>query len=50
MADDYLLPLSGDEKLILVAGLKRLIDDDHYPLGRPDEYSDPTGINLFAVA
>jgi hypothetical protein len=32
MADDSLLPLSGDEKLALVAGLKRLIDDDRYPL------------------
>jgi hypothetical protein len=32
MADDSLLPLSGDEKLTLVAGLKRLIDEDHYPL------------------
>jgi hypothetical protein len=29
MADDSLLPLSGDEKLALVAGLKRLIDEDH---------------------
>jgi hypothetical protein len=32
MADDSLLPLSGDEKLALVAGLKRLIDEDRYPL------------------
>jgi hypothetical protein len=32
MADDSLLPLSGDEKLALVAGLKRLIDDDRYVL------------------
>jgi hypothetical protein len=32
MADDSLLPLSGDEKLTLVAGLKRLIDEDRYPL------------------
>ena len=32
MADDSLLPLSADEKLALVAGLKRLIDEDHYPL------------------
>ena len=27
-----LLPLSDDEKLALVAGLKRLIDEDRYPL------------------
>jgi hypothetical protein len=32
MADDSLLPLSGDEKLALVTGLKRLIDEDRYPL------------------
>jgi hypothetical protein len=32
MADASLLPLSGDEKLALVAGLKRLIDEDRYPL------------------
>ena len=32
MADNSLLPLSGDEKLALVAGLKRLIDEDRYPL------------------
>jgi hypothetical protein len=32
MADDCVLPLSGDEKLALVAGLKRLIDKDRYPL------------------
>ena len=32
MADDTLLPLSGDEKLALVAGLKRLIDADRYLL------------------
>jgi hypothetical protein len=32
MADDSLLPLSGDEKLTLVAALKRLIDEDRYPL------------------
>jgi hypothetical protein len=31
MADDSLLPLSGDEKLALVAALKRSIDDDRYP-------------------
>jgi hypothetical protein len=32
MADDSLLPLSGDEKLALVTALKRLIDEDRYPL------------------
>jgi hypothetical protein len=32
MADDSLLPLSGDEKLALGAALKRLIDEDRYPL------------------
>jgi hypothetical protein len=32
MADDCVLPLSGDEKLALLAGLKRLIDEDRYPL------------------
>jgi hypothetical protein len=32
MADASLLPLSADEKLALVAGLKRLIDEDRYPL------------------
>ena len=32
MADNSLLPLSGDEKLALVAGLKRSIDEDRYPL------------------
>ena len=32
MADDSLLPLSGDEKLTLVAALNRLIDADRYPL------------------
>ena len=31
MANPY-CPLSGDEKLALVAGLKRLIDADRYPL------------------
>jgi hypothetical protein len=31
MADNSLLPLSGDEKLALVAGLKRLIDEDPLP-------------------
>ena len=32
MADNSLLPLSGDEKLALVTALKRLIDEDRYPL------------------
>jgi len=32
LADDFVVPLSGDEKLVLVTGLKRLIDDDRYPL------------------
>ena len=32
MADDSLLPFSGDEKLALVTALKRLIDEDRYPL------------------
>ena len=32
MADTSLLPLSADEKAALVAGLKRLIDEDRYPL------------------
>jgi hypothetical protein len=32
MADNSLLPLSGDEKLALVAALKRSIDEDRYPL------------------
>ena len=32
MADDSLLPLSGDEKLTLVAALKRSIAEDRYPL------------------
>ena len=32
MADDSLLQLSGEEKLALVEGLKRLIDEDRYPL------------------
>jgi hypothetical protein len=32
MADEYLLPLNADEKLALVALLKRTIDDDRYPL------------------
>ena len=43
MADDSLLPLSGDEKLALVAGLKRLIDEDRYPLSanRPSLAQSP---------
>jgi hypothetical protein len=32
MADNSLLPLNGDEKLALVAVLKRSIDEDRYPL------------------
>jgi hypothetical protein len=32
MAAASLLPLSGDEKLALAAGLKRSIDDNRYPL------------------
>ena len=32
MADNSLLPLSGDEKLTLVAALKRSIAEDRYPL------------------
>ena len=32
MADDSLLPLSGDEKPALVAALTRSIDEDRYPL------------------
>jgi hypothetical protein len=32
MADEYLLPLADDEKLALVALLKRTIADDRYPL------------------
>ena len=32
MADNSLLPLSGDEKVVLVTALKRSIDEDRYPL------------------
>ena len=32
MAADSVLPLTADEKLTLVAALKRSIDDDRYPL------------------
>jgi len=32
MADNSVLPLSADEKLALTAALKRLIDEDRYPL------------------
>jgi hypothetical protein len=32
MADTSLLPLSADEKAALAAALKRLIDEDRYPL------------------
>jgi hypothetical protein len=32
MADASLLPLSADEKVALVAELKRLIEEDRYPL------------------
>ena len=32
MADDSVLPLSAYEKVALTAALKRLIDEDRYPL------------------
>ena len=32
MANDYLLPLADDEKSALTALLKRIIDEDRYPL------------------
>jgi hypothetical protein len=32
MANEYLLPLTDDEKSALTALLKRIIDEDRYPL------------------
>lgn len=32
MANEYLLPLADDEKSALTALLKRIIDEDRYPL------------------